>query len=98
MTMFMPGDNRAKNAYNSWANRMGDFADDGTMLPRWEELSVRVRLCWEGMIDQVWTEASHATAVMNAGVTGPAASAAMGVTGPAASATMGLTGPSASAA
>jgi hypothetical protein len=50
------------------------------------------------MIDQVWTEASHATAVMNAGVTGPAASATMGVTGPAASATMGVTGPSASAA
>jgi hypothetical protein len=90
--MTMPG-NRAKDAYARWCNLMGDFADDGTMLPRWEKLSGRVQAAWVLLIDGLWREAGSASSgvagpPVTAGTYGPAASAvpAAGAYGPAASA------------
>jgi hypothetical protein len=97
--VFMPGDNRARDAYDDWCMAMGGHDEDGAPLPRWPELNAGTRLAWEGMTDRVWTAATRASARMNApaGVHGPPASAAAGVHGYPASAAAGVHGYPASA-
>jgi hypothetical protein len=81
---FMPGDNRARNAYDDWCTAMGGTDSDGRVLRRWEQLTGQEKAAWETMTESVEQSASRAAARMNsptAGLYGPPVSGTAGVTG-----------------
>jgi hypothetical protein len=74
----MPGDNRARDAYDDWCAQMGGAGPDGLPLPRWGELSEKEQRAWETAAENAGLAAARAADRMNrasAGVQGWPASA-----------------------
>ena len=82
--VFMPGDNRARDAYDDWCTAMGGTDAGGQVLPRWEFLTPQEHAAWEGTVESVGAAAVGAFARMNApaaGLHGAPASGTAGVHG-----------------
>jgi hypothetical protein len=76
---FMPGDNRARDAYDNWCTAMGGTDSDGRVLLRWEQLTSVEKAAWESTVETAGHAAVLKAERMNsatAGLYGPAASAA----------------------
>ncbi len=78
---FMPGDDRARDAYDDWCTAMGGTDADGRVLPRWDRLTGQEQAAWETVTESAGTAAVRAAAVMNSPTAGMYGGGASGVSG-----------------